>query len=682
MKLGKLGNVLLAAAAIAGTVGVVTPFVARAVAGGPMTAQGGAWHGTSGDDVLVIARDADLFTHNRFAAGDPGFASATDFDSTTAGVQTKGTGGSSDFVFEFGDGDDTLRFVGEIAAPLRVHEADFGAGFDTLDLANYSTGPGQGASVGSPRLGNIEKVIGTPYDDFLEPKFIEETVGVALVGGDGHDVLKGTNGNDILDGGAGETELTGGAGDDTFIVHAPFPEATRLLDEISGAQGHDTLKVRGTEGSDDVALVGPDPQGYVHIVDSLHPSGGYKLQADAFILELLGGVDEVFAEPIEPTTIDTGAGADHVTINANRGSALVASVDGDRILTVPHTQTREPTEVRVAASVDELSVVNETVLATAPGAGGGPHVRTFRLDGTPVANFFAYGADFAGGVSVALGDLDGDLDDEVITGAGPGGAAHVRIFRSDGIATGAGFFAYDTAFHGGVNVAAIDLDGDGLSEIVTVPATGGGPHVRIWSEDGELLDEWMAEDFSNSGLQVAAGAWIGSDSGDRILFGSSPGDVASTDMYEADGFPAEGWLHDEPYGGFTGGLTVAAGDFLPRGNYQGYHMSIVTGAGAGGGPHVKVSRRGGTSDGEPLPYIIEGSFFAYDPSFKGGVSVTTCDPDGFEDEIVTGPGPGGGPHVRMFTMTGSPLALSFFAYGPDFHGGVHVACGGAETKSY
>ena len=94
-----------------------------------------------------------------------------------------------------------------------------------------------------------------------------------------------------------------------------------------------------------------------------------------------------------------------------------------------------PSSIVVRTLHAKLRVLNETVLATAAGPGGGPHVRTFRADGTPVASFFAYDAGFRGGVNVALGDLDGDLDDEIITGAGPGGGPHVRVFRSDGTDT-------------------------------------------------------------------------------------------------------------------------------------------------------------------------------------------------------------------------------------------------------
>ena len=50
--------------------------------------------------------------------------------------------------------------------------------------------------------------------------------------------------------------------------------------------------------------------------------------------------------------------------------------------------------------------------------------------------------------------LDNDLAAEIITGAGPGGGPHVKVFRQDGsMPFGTGFFAYDPNFHGGVEVA-------------------------------------------------------------------------------------------------------------------------------------------------------------------------------------------------------------------------------------
>jgi hypothetical protein len=99
-----------------------------------------------------------------------------------------------------------------------------------------------------------------------------------------------------------------------------------------------------------------------------------------------------------------------------------------------------------------------------------------------------------------------------------------------------------------------------------------------------------------------------------------------------------------------GGVTVAAGDVDGVAGAE-----IITGAGPGGGPHVKVFQ----ANGAPLG----GGFFAYAPFFRGGVRVATCDFDGdLRDDVLVGPGPGGGAHVRGFNETGVPTALSFFAY--------------------
>ena len=98
-----------------------------------------------------------------------------------------------------------------------------------------------------------------------------------------------------------------------------------------------------------------------------------------------------------------------------------------------------------------------------------------------LASFFAYDPAFGGGVTVAAGDVDGDGRADIITGAGPGGGPHVKVFSGADLSELASFFAYDAAFGGGVNVAAGDVNGDGLADIVTGAGLGGGPHVKVFS---------------------------------------------------------------------------------------------------------------------------------------------------------------------------------------------------------
>src|SRR5205823_1589777 len=103
--------------------------------------------------------------------------------------------------------------------------------------------------------------------------------------------------------------------------------------------------------------------------------------------------------------------------------------------------------------------------------------------------------------------------------------------------------------------------------------------------------------------------------------------------------------------GFVGGAFVAVGDVNGDGR-----ADIITGAGSSGGPHVKVidaTRLGQVqANGQIADSALLGSFLAYSPTFTGGVRVAAADvtADGLAD-IVTGAGPGGGPHVKVIDAT-------------------------------
>lgn len=112
---------------------------------------------------------------------------------------------------------------------------------------------------------------------------------------------------------------------------------------------------------------------------------------------------------------------------------------------------------------------------------------------------------------------------------------------------------------------------------------------------------------------------------------------------------------------FKGGSSVAYGDIDGDGADE-----IITGAGFSGGPNVKIFKPDGTK-------LL--SFMAYEGNFKRGINVASCDLDGNgRAEIVTGPKPGGGPNVKVFSGSGERKA-NFMAYADEFRGGVNVACG-------
>jgi hypothetical protein len=156
------------------------------------------------------------------------------------------------------------------------------------------------------------------------------------------------------------------------------------------------------------------------------------------------------------------------------------------------------------------------LIITAPASGRNAEVRMFTEDGLFVRSFMAYPAGFRGGMTLATGDFDGNGRRSIVTGAGAGGSPHVRIFDGNTRVIG-GFMAYDDRFVGGVRVATGDLDGDGIDEIVTGAGPGGGPHVRIFSARGRSLGGFFAADARlRRGVEVSV-ADVDGDGRNEIL---------------------------------------------------------------------------------------------------------------------------------------------------------------------
>ena len=121
-------------------------------------------------------------------------------------------------------------------------------------------------------------------------------------------------------------------------------------------------------------------------------------------------------------------------------------------------------------SVARGDVTGDGVLDTIFGtAVGSSHVKVFDgFTGVEVRSFLAFDG-FAGGVFAGSGDTDGDGRAEVIVAAGPGGNAHVKVFDGRTEQLALSFFSH-VGFNGPVAVAAGDLNGDGRVDVVAVAA--------------------------------------------------------------------------------------------------------------------------------------------------------------------------------------------------------------------
>ncbi len=246
-------------------------------------------------------------------------------------------------------------------------------------------------------------------------------------------------------------------------------------------------------------------------------------------------------------------------------------------------------------------------IAVGAGAGGGPHVKVFDgASGAEIQSFFAYDVGFHGGVFVGVGDTSADGRADVVTGAGAGGGPHVKVFDGRTWTERMSFFAYDPGFAGGVSVRAGDTNADGFADVVTGAGPGGGPHVRVVSgKDGSELQSFFAGDpTSTGGVFVGIGNFrpatalpeiVSSVNGVVRVFGSS---AAGRPYIEQDSFVA-----------FASGVkAVPAAVRLDDGI-----IAILIGAVGEVAPHVKIID--GTSS------TLRSSFFAFDPAFLGGAFV-------------------------------------------------------------
>ncbi len=249
-------------------------------------------------------------------------------------------------------------------------------------------------------------------------------------------------------------------------------------------------------------------------------------------------------------------------------------------------------------AIGNFDGINKSSIVVGALAGGGPQVRIFDINTRPVGGFYAYDQAFTGGVEVAAGDLDGDGEDEIVTGAGPGGGPHVRMFDKRGVSLG-GFFAFDRGFRGGIDVATADLDGDGLAEIIVAPGIGESV-VRVFDQAGDSMFSFRPfGDGYALGMQVDADDLDGDGDPEIVVRGrDASGNVRSAL------FDVRGDLLGETDGGVpTLGATIN-GMQVPGVSRP------VWGSLPGTVPLVTLSASAGLPE---LPFL------AFEPSFTGGV---------------------------------------------------------------
>jgi len=388
---------------------------------------------------------------------------------------------------------------------------------------NNTTGPGPTPTVGSTvtfiylvtNPGSVPLSGVTVADDAGTPTDPADDFNPAFAGGD-------TNGNGLLD--LTETWVfsafrvaTAGQYTNTATVTAQPPLGAGPAVTDTDTDTHFGFLPGIAVG----AGPGASPQ-----VKLLNADGAVRFTIQAFDPGFLGGVRVAVGDV-------TGDGVEDIVAGAGPGAgAHVKVFDGATGAEVRSFFAFPGFAGGVFVGAGDIDRDGQADIIVGAGAGAAPHVKVFSgATGAELRSFFAFEAGFAGGVTVAGGDVDGDGRADVVVGAGPGAGPHVKVF--DGATNGElrSFFAFGAAFTGGVFVGAGDIDCDGCDELVVGAGAGAGPHVKVFdgATNAELRSFFAFPPESTGGVRVASGELNAEGMADLILGTGTGSEVKALD---------------------------------------------------------------------------------------------------------------------------------------------------------
>ena len=236
----------------------------------------------------------------------------------------------------------------------------------------------------------------------------------------------------------------------------------------------------------------------------------------------------------------------------------------------------------------------------------------------------------------------------------------------------------------GLSIAEADvIPFNGQTEFITATGPGRAGVVRVWTQNGTLLDAFNPFGGFTGGVVVAAGD-VNNDGQNELICATAAGTTAQVKVYEYTGGGRQTLASFTPFGPlYSGGVQIAAG------NVSGdRRQEIIVGQGTGGSM-VKVY-----SFDTALSQVFQiRQFRAYAAGYGGGVSVASANIDTTMNsilnpynfnyaEIITGMSEQL-PLVRIWDAQSPTVRLraSYFAFDPSVPGtqqGIDVVAGDTD----
>jgi uncharacterized delta-60 repeat protein len=297
--------------------------------------------------------------------------------------------------------------------------------------------------------------------------------------------------------------------------------------------------VATTSAGDDFAVLRlrPDPwvvvsadQGGPPTVKIFTPSGSLWRQFNAYGASFRGGVRVAVGDV-------TGDGVPDVLTSPGQGGSPIVNVfDGVTGGLVKQIQVYGLSfTLGVNLALGDVMGDGKFELVVAPDVGGAPFVNIFDPNtGTLLRQLLVYGPTFTNGVRVTTGDLIAGGKREVLVAPQTGGAPFVNIFNA---VTGSRVLqiqAFGLSFTLGLHLATGNSDGTGADEVVVGPGVGGTPTANIFNNAGVRIKQVAC--FSPTlpfGVRVAT-LDVDGDGMDDLLAGSGAGGTPTLKIKDGD----------------------------------------------------------------------------------------------------------------------------------------------------
>lgn len=577
------------------------------------------------------------------------------------------TPGGGAFTFNGGNGTDIVSVINNLAVNNLANSSVSIPGFGAVTLNSVENALFTGGAAGN--IYNINSWNGAV---------------VAVDGQGGNDTVNVSTGN--IDAVSGTIYVTGGVGADTCVINDSASLALATYNVNSLMFSSTSL------GGAARPLVGVV---FEATLETLTVQGA----ADANQFNVTPSVSttiNIFGN--NPTAV--GPGVDELVVDLfGTGGRTFVNVAGNGSWTFPGSGS-PLTGVRAPINFNSIELFNNFSSYAAAGAEAGanslPLVKVVDLISGEVIEFLAYESTYRQGVRVFTGDVTGDSTPEIIVAPRKGRAPELRVFTMQGVElTAYRTLAYAANFTNGVNVAIGDVDGDGRNDLITVPDRGVA-EVRVFRNQTGINVDPMANvamyRFNAFSTNFIGGAFISSgdfnfDGRDEIVVSSGSGQAATVVVFNPAELPLIAANAATPSNppiafarytnffdpSFRGGASVSVGringDLTP---------DIVVGQGAGG--QSLVAMLDGTTgrrqpNGTFAPTVRLGTFQAYSDSANSAavfVAARDFDRNGIVDWIFTGQAPDGRTRtLRQFRPT-LPTAVEFPLFGAQKFAGFNI----------